>query len=256
MIIDINAWLGVWPFRALRDNTPETLAARLDSCGIQKAAVSPIEAVFHRNVQLANEKLVEDIEPFGDRFIPLATLNPTYTHWEDDLKACHEDLNMKGVRLFPQYQNFPIDGPLAQSVAKACAERNLPIFIPHRLEDVRERHWMDPGNVVDVAAIANLLAAVPEATITIPNLRGLASCALWQREDLRDKSWYLDLSLAEVHRDVEVLVEQGGANHLVFGSHVPFSYPGSALVKRAILKVDKDTLENISYRNAKKILGL
>ena len=136
MIIDINAWLGVWPFRALRDNTPETLAARLDSCGIQKAAVSPIEAVFHRNVQLANEKLVEDIESFRDRFIPLATLNPTYTHWEDDLKACHEDLNMKGVRLFPQYQNFPIDGPLAQSVAKACAERNLPIFIPHRLEDV------------------------------------------------------------------------------------------------------------------------
>ena len=129
---------------------------------------------------------------------------------------------MKGVRLFPQYQNFPIDGPLAQSVAKACAERNLPIFIPHRLEDVRERHWMDPGNVVDVAAIANLLAAVPDATITIPNLRGMASCALWQREDLRDKSWYLDLSLAEVHRDVEVLVEKGGANHLVFGSHVPF----------------------------------
>ena len=53
MLLDVNAWLGQWPFRALRDNTPQTLLARLDRCGIDAAAVSPIEAVFHRNVQPA-----------------------------------------------------------------------------------------------------------------------------------------------------------------------------------------------------------
>ncbi|MDA0748555.1 MAG: amidohydrolase family protein [bacterium] len=256
MIIDTNAWLGTWPFRSLRDNTPETLVARLDRSGISKAAVSPIEAIFHRNVQPANETLAESIHPFKDRLIPLATLNPTYIHWEDDLKTCHETLNMKGVRIFPQYQDFPIDGLLAQNVAKACAERNLPLFIPYRIEDARERHWMDPGTVVNPSAVANLLAAVPNVTLVFTNMRGLARCPLWQQENLRDKSWYVDLSLAEVHRDAEVLVEQGGANHLLFGSHVPFSYPGSALVKRALLKVDQNTLENISYRNAEKILGL
>lgn len=256
MIIDVNAWLGAWPFRALRDNSPETLVARLDRSGIRQAAVSSIEAVFHRNVQPANEGLVEAVDPFKDRLIPLATLNPAYTGWEGDLKACHETLGMKGVRTFPQYQDFPVDGPLAQRVARACAERGLPLFIPHRLEDARERHWMDPGSVVDPGSVASLLAAVPDVTVVVPNLRGLARNALWQREDLRDKSWYVDLSLAEVHRDAEVLVEQGGAGHLLFGSHVPFSYPGSALVKRAILKVDEETRADISCRNAAKILKL
>ena len=30
MIFDVNAWVGVWPFRALRDHTPAALVARLD----------------------------------------------------------------------------------------------------------------------------------------------------------------------------------------------------------------------------------
>lgn len=256
MIIDVNAWLGSWPFRSLRDNTPEALVARLDRSGIDAAAVSPIEAVFHRNVQPANERLAEAVAPHRGRLIPLATINPTYTHWEDDLKACHEGLGMKGVRLFPAYQGFDVDGPLARKVAGACRERGLPVFIPHRMEDPRQRHWMDPGKVVDVGGIAGLIAATPGLTVVVPNLRGAAGSALWQRKEVRDQAWYVDLSLGEVHRDLETLVAQGGASHLVFGSHLPLSYAGPALVKRAILRVDAETLEDISHRHAARILGL
>ncbi|OGG46341.1 MAG: hypothetical protein A3F84_01245 [Candidatus Handelsmanbacteria bacterium RIFCSPLOWO2_12_FULL_64_10] len=256
MIIDVNAWLGGWPFRSLRDNTPEALVARMDRSGIDVAAVSPIEAIFHRNVQPANERLAEAVTPFRGRLIPIATLNPTYTRWEDDLKACHEKLGMKGVRLFPAYQGFEVDGPVARRAAEACRERGLAIFIPHRMEDPRQRHWMDPGKVVDPAQIASLVAAVPGLTVIVPNLRGVARSALWKRPEVRDQPWYVDLSLGEVHRDLGTFVEQGGASHLVFGTHLPLSYAGPALVKRAILPVDADTLEDISHRHAAKILGL
>ena len=67
--IDVNAWLGSWPFRALRDNTPDTLIRRLDRAGIGNAAVSRIEAILHRSVQPANERLAEDLEGFTDRLI-------------------------------------------------------------------------------------------------------------------------------------------------------------------------------------------
>ena len=125
MLIDINAWLGSFPFRSLRDNTPETLIARMDRSGIDKAAVSQIEAVFHRNPQPANEKLAESVAPFGDRFVTMATINPTIPNWRDDLAMCHETLGMRGVRLFPQYQGYEVAGPETRAVLEACAERGL-----------------------------------------------------------------------------------------------------------------------------------
>ena len=178
--VDINAWLGSWPFRGLRDNTPETLIRRLDRAGIGTAAVSRIEAILHRSVQPANERLAEDLEGFTDRLIAMATINAADPNWEGDLRRCHEDLGMRGARLFPQYHDFAVDGPEARKVVAACTERGLPVFIPHRIEDVRQRHWMDPGRMVDLNGVANLIAAVSGATIVIPNARGIASSAVWQ----------------------------------------------------------------------------
>ena len=57
-------------------------------------------------------------------------------------------------------------------------------------------------------------------------------------------------------KDLGYLIEEGGANHLLFGTHLPFSYSGPALVKLAILPVDEETLEDIKYRTATKLLNL
>ncbi len=265
MLIDINAWLGTWPFRSLRDNTPDTLVARLDRSGIDKAVVSYIEAAFHRHPHAANERLARDIEPHSHRLIPLGTLNPLSPHWEHDLTAC-VDLGMRGIRLFPHYHNYETGGAEIRRVVQACAQCNLPVFIPHRLEDVRQHHWMDPGQSLDWEQLVNLIAAVPDAAIIIPNARPLARSPLWMRQDLRDLNWYVDLSLAEIHyglhrnvnamKDLAYMIEEGGANHLLFGTHLPFSYAGPALVKLAILPVNDNARENIKYRTAAKLLNV
>ena len=72
--------------------------------------------------------------------------------------------------------------------------------------------------------------------------------------DLRG-DWFVDLSLAEVHRDLESLVESGGAGHILFGSHVPFSYTASALVKLVTLPVDDETRAAISGAKAQELYG-
>ena len=257
MLIDTNAWLGSFPFRSLRDNTPDALIARMDRSGIDKAAVSQIEAIFHRNVQPANEKLARDVEGDADRLIPLATINPTYEKWEDDLKVCQETLGMKGVRLFPIYHDYPVDGAEGKAVLKACKDRGLPVFFPSRMEDPRQRNWMDPGKTVDANGVANLMKAVPGATVVVSNLRyGFSRLPLWHDEELRDQSWYMDFSLAEFHNDLGPLADESGSRHLVFGTHVPFSYPGCALVKLAQIEVDDGAREEIMHGNAEKILGI
>ena len=265
MLIDINAYLGSFPFRALRDNTPEALVARLDRSGIQMAAVSPIEALFHRHPPPANERLVRDVAPFGDRLIPLGTIHPHSPHWESDLDACVE-MGMEGIRIFPPYQVFETCGPETRAIAHACAERDLPLCIPNRLEDIRQHHPLDPGKETGIAQIADLIAAAPKTTFIITNARGIARSPLWKRTDIRNRNWYVDLSLAEIFyglhtslngmRDLADLIDEGGANHLLFGTNLPISYAGPALVKREILPVDADTLENISHRTAARLLNL
>jgi predicted TIM-barrel fold metal-dependent hydrolase len=265
MLIDINTYIGHFPFRTLRDNTPEKLVARLDRSNIQMAAVSSIDALFHRHPYSANEKLMRDLEPYPDRLIPIGTLNPLSPHWEDDLQDCLK-WNMKGIRIYPPYQGFATNGQEAQRVAKACAQHNIPLFIPNRLEDIRQQHWMDPGKESNLSQIADLIATVPDATIVIPNARGIARSALWQRQDMRNANWYIDLSLAEIFyglhtnvhamRDLADVIDEGGANHILFGTNLPLSYAGPALVKHAQLPVDAETLKNISYRTAAKLLQI
>jgi predicted TIM-barrel fold metal-dependent hydrolase len=255
MIFDVNAWLGVWPYRQLNHNTPEALVSQLDRSGIDRAAVSLCEAALHRNVAPANERLAEMVDPFVDQLMPLGTINPTYRKWEHDLEVCHERFHMPGIRLFPIYHNYAVDGPEARNVVTVCAERGLPVQIPFRMEDPRQRHWTDPGRTVDVSGVANLLAAVPSATLILTNTRGTGRIPMWQREDLRERNWFVDLSLAEVHRDLANLVEAGGGGHILFGSHVPFSYTASALVKLATLPVDDATREAISGTRAQELYG-
>jgi hypothetical protein len=262
--IDLNAWLGSYPFRSVTA-TPHSLLVRMDRFGIAKAAVSSIEAAFHRNVQPANERLFAEVANHKARLIPLATINPTYAKWEQDLAQC-VGWGARGVRIVPQTHGYELTSPVGRSIIKAIANHNLPIFIPHRLEDARQKHWMDPGNTVEIRGIADAIASQPEATFVINNSRSLSRSALWTREDIRSANWFIDLSLAEIHyglhrendksRDLAVIIEEGGADHFVFGTHQPFSYVASALVKLATLGVDPDQLDRIARKSALNILGI
>ena len=106
MLIDINAYIGNFPFRTLRDNTPEKLIARLDRCGIQMAAVSSIDALFHRHPYSANEKLIHDLSPHQDRLIPIGTINPLSPHWEDDLQEC-SFINITSAEINKEINKLP-----------------------------------------------------------------------------------------------------------------------------------------------------
>ena len=99
----------------------------------------------------------------------------------------------------------------------------------------------------------------------IPNARGIAGSPVWRRQEIRDRDWYFDLSLADVHYslsknvndlgDLANFIAQGGADHLVFGTHAPFSYPSAATVKCAVLPVDEETLEEICHKRAERMLS-
>ena len=108
MIIDTNAYLGPFAFRQLRHNTPDALLRLMDEKGIDKAVVSSASAITYRNAQPGNKEVAQATAPHRDRLIPSAVVNPFYAGWKDDLKICHEELGMKGLRLYPKWHNYSL----------------------------------------------------------------------------------------------------------------------------------------------------
>ncbi|MGD8237415.1 MAG: metal-dependent hydrolase, partial [Armatimonadota bacterium] len=108
MLIDVNAYLGHWAFRELRNNTAARLVRLMDRKGIDLAVVSSASAILYKNSQAGNEQLARDTRRHGDRLIPFAVINPAYADWEHDLAVCVEDLGMRGLRLYPGYHNYAL----------------------------------------------------------------------------------------------------------------------------------------------------
>lgn len=255
MIFDCNAWLGHWPFRQLKQTTPEQLLAQMDEYGFKWAAVSSLDAILHRNTQPANELLAQATALYADRLFPLAAINPTYVKWEDDLTICQERLGMKGVRLYPQYHNYELADRIGSRVAAACRERGLPVFLAHRIEDPRQRHALDPGKTVAPDGLVALLNAVPGLKVVLNNARIDPASRLFQGE-YAEQPWYFDLALSNRPKEIGDVAITSGHNHMVVGTHTPLSYPTCTLVKLAVLEIDAEQRAAVEHGNAENILGL
>ena len=160
-MFDINTAIGHWPFRQIPNQSADALRAHLSRYGITGAAVVHTHGIFYKNCHNANHELAGEIASHRDFFVGLATLNPGYAAWERDLAACVENLGFRGLRLVPQYHDYSLADACAIDIVKAAASYNLPVFIPHRVVDVRQAHWMDTQTVTDPDAVLTLAQSVP-----------------------------------------------------------------------------------------------
>ena len=199
MTIDVNAYLGHFAFRRLRHNTAATLLALMDSKRIDKAVASSASAITYRNAQAGNEEVAEEVKGHRDRLIPFAVINPSYAGWQDDLKTCHEDFGMTGLRLYPKWHNYSLSDRCCLDLVNAATERGMIISIPLRAEDKRQRSWL----------------------VDVPDFIGNL-----------------------------------GAERVIFGSGMPFSYPDPALLKMDALDVSAPDGQKIRWQNAARWLRL
>jgi len=111
-IIDCNVHLFDWPFRKLKYARTEALAAKLRKHRITKAWAGNFEAVLHTQFDAANRRLAEECRSKGDgMFVPIGSVDPGGPDWEEDLRRCHEQYKMPGVRLYPAYHGYSLDQP-------------------------------------------------------------------------------------------------------------------------------------------------
>ena len=255
-MIDVNAYLGHFAFRQLRYNDAGGLLRLMDRAGIQEALVSSAAAITYRNAHSGNEEVAAQVKGHAGRLIPLAVLNPAYAGWREDLRICHEEFGMKGVRLYPRWHNYRLTDGAALELIHRAAERRMVVTIPIRVEDRRQQSWL--VDVPDMAhdEIAAAMKAAPEAHFVLMNGSGFAGSVLGRAGNGLPPNYSIEISLltALIANEIGRLIQALGEDRILFGTGAPFHYPEAAVLKLEVLDAPDSVKQKIRRANALRLL--
>jgi uncharacterized protein len=258
VIIDINNYIGHWPFRQVKNSTAEGLIAKMDKAEIDMAAVSSINAIFYKDTQQGNLELIEDIQPYKDRFLPFAIINPVYTGWEKDFLQCIDDLGMRGLELYPYYHQYKLTDEPAVKLLNMAADKGIPVHLPCAVENIRQKHWMDTMDNLSIDEVEKVIVLAPKTDFIITNGPTHAySKRLKQGGSVREGRLYYDFARVEVFEGyLDTLIEAAGADSVVFGSQAPFQYIDTQLVKVHYSGLCENDKNKILYGNLKNLFSI
>lgn len=261
MLVDVNAYVGHWPFLQLQYNNCEGLLGRMNRFAVDITVVSNINGIFYKNTQSANEELYNELRSnrlFADRFIPFAVINPVYAGWKDDLQVCLEKFGMKGVRLYPQYHDYQLSDPSCVALLKYARDIEIPVALSLRMVDYRQRSWIDVTKEWALKDVMPALRQVPEGRYLIVNLANSLSVG---DEDLAliNKATVLMDTSGRAVGNPSSLFARFGKNKLAFGTHAPVLDYLTGLLRIESMReaeADNATKELLRSENAKRFLKL
>ncbi len=250
MIVDTNVHLSHWPFRRVHGDEPEQLVELLQGHDITQAWAANIEGMLHEDIAGVNERLAAWCGEHEDLLVPFGTVNPALPDWEEDLRRVHEDHGMAGIRLYPNYQGFALDGSAAEKLSRAAAERGLVVQVAEKMQDERVHHPLMKVPPTDLGPLAELKRKIPDLKVMAINaLRSTGGV-----KELADAGVVFDIGMLEGVAAVEKLVERVGKEAVLFGSHAPLFYIDSALLKMRAAELAPAQSAAVLHENATALL--
>lgn len=255
MIIDFCCMIGPWAFRRLAATTAEAVRGALRREGINRAVVSSLPAVLYKNPHSGNEQLFEEIGADPRFFIPFAVLNPEFPGWQEDMRRCSEDLGMRGLRLYPNYQRFSLRSRATRAMVRAAAELGWPVCVSVRLEDERFHHWAMKVKPTPAEQIARLAVENPGVTIVLSG-GSYADLQAFFRAAGDAPNAYAEIGWVKSPLEaVKTCVEQFGHERLLMGTNFPFDVPWCGTEKIRHADIPEKAKQAILGANAAKLLG-
>lgn len=262
-IIDTNVHLFEWPFRKLKYAHTDALIAKLRKHRITRAWAGSFEAVLNKQLDAANRRLAEECSARGNgMLVPIGSVNPAWADWQEDLRRCHEQYRMPGVRLYPAYHGYTLDHPEFARLLSEAAKRGLLVQIVLRLEDERVHHVATNIPPINVSPLPDLLKKLPQAKVQLINSAGplLANNV---NALVRETSITFDIAATEGDGGVGRLLEGTNPSYrgaipverLTFGSYAPFFPCESALMKLFESPLNLEQLDKLMHANARRLMG-
>jgi uncharacterized protein len=231
-MIDVNVSLSRWPFRRLAGDEPRDLVARLHKRNVSQAWTGSFDGIFHKDISAANARLANDCRTYGAGFLlPFGSVNPKLPDWQEDLRRCHEEHKMPGIRLHPNYHGYKLDDPVCGELLRAASLRSMIVQLNAAMEDERTQHPLMRVPPVDIAPLPELARSNGQLRLVLLNSYFTANIDKTLQALAAAGNVHFDFAMAERIGAVSRLAGLVSFSRLLFGSNSPLFYFESALLK-------------------------
>jgi predicted TIM-barrel fold metal-dependent hydrolase len=253
-IVDVNVNLSRWPTRRLRDDETAKLVETLQRHGVVEAWAGSFDGLLHKDLAAVNTRLANECRAHQPiRLMPFGSINPLLPDWEEDLRRCAQEHRMLGVRLHPNYHGYTLDHVAFVRLLRLAAEHRLIVALAAEMEDERMMHPRLRVPPVDIGPLARLIEKTPGLRLVLINalrtLRGETLLPL-----VRAGEVYVEISMLEGIGGVANLLREIPLERILFGSHAPFFYIASAILKLKESALENRQLSAIRSENARRLL--
>jgi predicted TIM-barrel fold metal-dependent hydrolase len=230
--------------------------ARLRRHGVTQACAGSFDALLHKNIAAVNASLAEECRRHGrGLLIPFGALNLKLPEWEEDLRRCHEQFHMPGVRLYPNYHGYSLDDPRFAKILDFAQARGMTVQLALSMEDERTQHPLVRVPHVDAMPLLGLLPSRPLARVVLLNWSRAVNGKLVPKLAQAGQV-YFDIATVEGVGGITNLLKQVPAERVLFGSHAPFFYFESAVLKLKESVLTDAELSAIRSANAQHLLPM
>ena len=255
MRIDVNAFLGAYPFARLPGTSPEALLAAMDRVTIDEAWVTHLPGLFWRDPTEGNRWLYETCRAHP-RLQPVPAVHPGLAHWQDVLNEAVQR-GVPAVRCDPGFCGLPPAGPEMRVLAAACGASGLPLLTAVRLEDGRQRHPNDVAPELPAAAVRALIRCDEDLRLVVTHAdRAFVEEVYFGSTPTEARRIWWDICWIwgppEDH--LATLLETVGAERFVFGTGQPLRLPEGSLAKLDLLDLPAERRGLIESGNVRESL--
>lgn len=230
--LDVNAFVGEYPWRHLPGTSVDALLAAMDRTAIDRAWVSHLPSLFWRDPAPGNAWLAEAVRPH-DRLTPVFSVQPAFPGWRDVLQMVR-DAGGSAVRCDPQFRGLASAGAEMRELAAACGADGLWLLMAVRLEDLRQRHPNDTSGDLPAWAIRDLIRSDERLRLLVTHADRdtIEQVHFGSTPDEAARiTWDICWLWGPPEDHLELLMETVGRDRFVFGTGQPLRIPESAVAK-------------------------
>jgi len=265
MFIDINTYVGHWPFRNLRYNTLEGLDQLAQKHDITHMVVANLHGLFYKDANVANEELLEQLQNYTGKtvFLPMAMVNPLYPGWESDAREMIA-AGFAGFEIAPLYHGYSLKGQLQQdsyfrsypadAVMALAQELDVPVRISAWFENSRGRGRMDIFEDLHGDDYYALLSKYPDVHVICNGFQPAAAGEKFGALIKTRKNTYFDTIKGDCQTGApEANLKVASMDQICYGSLSPFNYMEASLIDMEYGCYDTEAMKTNAARAFKAL---
>ncbi len=243
-VIDFHGHVGSWDSIGMTDDA-ETMLRTMDAAGVDKACLFNI---FDADSRESNNRTIAFTSKHPERFIPFAYIWPeSADKMVSEAKRAIDELGCKAFKTYPPYTAFTLDDRRWDPLYEFVQERGLAL-ITHTSSE-----WQSYPKYLGESA-----RRFPGATFIAGhsgNVHEYRSQAIAAAQ--MHPNFYLETcSTFRTPGAIEQLVNEGGADRVLFGSDFPLMDPRSQIGKIITADISDADKRRVLGENARRLLAL